>query len=401
MKKNTLKLLVAMLTLTATVNNFAQEKEKEKETKLDWYGYVKADYIYDTRQTVSARQGNFFLYPTAPGAQNSDNNLNGFAIESRLGVSISGPDFFGMKTSGVVEGDFFGVSNADINGFHLRNAYIKLSNDKIDVLMGQFWHPMFVLNVSPSTYSFNAGTPYQPFNRSPQVRIETKGKNVRFIGALLAEMDFKTAGASAARSGLPAVHTQVQFGNDKKFVGGLGVNVKTVRIGGTKKDLTSIAYQAYTKANLGGVVWKLQGTYGGNMTELIQEGGFAMDTNNKYIANKTLSSWTEFSGDFSKSMEWGLFGGYTQNQGFDKGIATRINENGEMVNVQSGSNNVENSYRISPRIGWKSGKMKIGLEGDYSATQYGAINPTTGKFVTSSAGKVDMVRGVVSIFYTF
>lgn len=391
MNKNHIKtLILGVLIFTAWVSNYAQEKQENK-TEVKWSGYIKADYIYDTRQSVSSRKGHFFLYPTAPGNPNdNDDNLNGFALESRLKVDINGSNFFGMKTSGSIEGDFFGVAETDINGFHLRNAYVKLSNDKINIIMGQYWHPMFVLAVSPSTYSFNAGVPYQPFNRSPQVRLETRGKNIRFVGALLTELDFSTKGASASRSALPAAHAQIQFGDASKFTGGFGVNVKTVRINKTKKDLTSMAYQAYVKTVLSGIVWKIQTTYGGNMTDLLQEGGFAMNSKNNYISNKTLSSWTEFSGNFSSSMEWGLFAGYTVNEGF-----------GEAVKKIVGDNSVESTYRISPRIGWKSGKMKIGLEADYSATQYGDINKTTGKFVTNPAKKVDNFRGVASVIYSF
>lgn len=374
----------------ATVETTTAKPKDSKKVKLEWGGYIKADYIFDSRQPVGARRGNFYLYPAPPGEQNGDPNFNGYAIETRLLAKISGFEFFGMKSSGVVEGDFFGVNNDNINGFHLRNAYVKLSNDKIDILAGQFWHPMFVLNVTPSTYSFNAGTPYQPFNRSPQLRIETKGKNVRFIGAVLTELDFRTVGASASRSGIPTVHAQVQFGNDAKFVGGVGGNVKTVRIEGTKKNLTSLAYLGYLKATFSKVTWKAEAVYGGNMTELLQEGGFAMDANGKHIANQTISAWTEFSGDFSKSMEWGLFGGYSVNNSFGKPV----------TNI-TGKHKVFNTYRISPRIGWKSGKVRIGIEGDYSATQYGVINGATGNFVVSDDGKVNNIRGLASIRYTF
>ena len=394
MKKRILTVFV--IAITAVQFGYSQETKKDPEFGVKWGGYVKADYIYDTRHTDAAREGNFFVYPSPENIVggkdiNDEANFNGYAIESRLAATISGPDFFGMKTSGLIEGHFFGANNADINGFSLRHAYIQLSNDKLDILVGQYWHPTFVTNVSPGTYGFNAGVPFQAFNRSPQIRISTKGK-VRFIGVLLTERDFKTGGAASARyAALPAVHAQLQFGSDSNVLGGFGVNVKTVDTNpGYNDDLTSVSFLAYVKAQLSDkVTWKLQGLYGGNMTELLQAGGYGLDKNNDPIANKTLSVWSEFSGDFSESLEWGLFGGYSVDNGY-----------GEQVTVLYNTP-VESSYRIAPRIGWKSGKVKLGVELDYSNAQYGAINPITGDFVTSGIKDVGNFRTALSLKYGF
>ena len=74
------------------------------------------------------------------------------------------------------------------------------------------------------------------------------------------------------------------------------------------------------------MLWKLEGLYGGNMTELLQAGGYGLDKNNDPIANKTLSVWTEFSGDFSDSLEWGVFGGYSKDYGFGEQVAVLYSE---------------------------------------------------------------------------
>lgn len=390
MEKRFLGLLVAFFVTTQSV--YSQE---DKKFGVKWDGYVKADYILDTRRSVNAREGNFFMYPApeeiVDGKDiNDEASFNGYAVESRLRASFSGPDFFGMKTSGVIEGHFFGNRETDIDGFSLRHAFLKLSSQKVDILIGQYWHPTFVTNVSPGTYNYNAGVPYQAFNRSPQIRVSTKG-NVRFIGAILTERDFQTAGDASARySALPAVHAQLQVGKDDGILGGFGVNVKTVDTNpGYDDNLTSTSFIAYGKAKLGeSVTWKLQGLYGGNMTELLQLGGYGLDKDNDPIANKTLSLWTEFSGDFSETLEWGLFAGYNKDYGY-----------GEQVTVLS--NSVESSYRISPRIGWKSGNVKLGLELDYSNAQYGTIDASNGDFVTTGIDNVGNFRTALSAKYNF
>ena len=92
--------------------------------------------------------------------------------------------------------------------------------------------------------------------------------------------------------------------------------------------------------------------------------------------------------DFTDSLEWGVFGGYSKDYGF-----------GEQVTVLS-STGVEDSYRISPRLGWKSGKVKLGVELDYSNAQYGGVNPITGDFVTSGKD-VGNFRTALSLKYGF
>ena len=99
--------------------------------------------------------------------------------------------------------------------------------------------------------------------------------------------------------------------------------------------------------------------------------------------------WTELSGDFSETMEWGLFGGYTENGGFGEAIT--------YVNGFLGT--VENAYRISPRIGWKSGALTIGVEGEYTNAQYGSIDGNGD--ITSSTDSVNNFRLLTTAIYKF
>lgn len=348
------------------------------QTSATLYGYVRGEFAFDTRQVIAGRDANY-IDLAAPINRvdgkdlNSNPNFNGWGLESRLGVKITGPEFFGMKSDAVIESHFFGSTEASINGLGLRHAYVQLSNDDVEILAGQYWHPMFVTNVSPMTYNFNAGSPFQPFNRSPQVRVTTKG-DVRFIGAVITELDFKSVGGKASLSGLPAFHAQVQFGDDSKFVGGLGVNYKTVRTGLNKKNgeerkgdnVGAFNFLAYAKAKLGSVAtWQVYGNYGQNPSELLQLGGLGVDINGKVKNNKTLSLWTEFYGDFTPSFEWGIFGGYTKDYGFNKGIV-----GAETIFGAQGAS----AWRVSPRVGWKSGNTKITTELDYTSTTYGGYN---------------------------
>ena len=366
------KQIMALLALAVAQVGLAQE-----ETSATLYGYAKGEFAFDSRQVVAAREGNFIDLASPNVTGNNVANFNGWGIESRLGVKVTGPDFFVMKSEALIEGHFFG-NNGQTNNFGLRHAYVKLSSDRVEWLVGQYWHPMFVTNVSPGTYNFNAGSPFQPFNRSPQIRFSTKG-NARLTLAAITERDFKSfvyGEGSAAKSGLPAFHAQLQFGSDEKFVGGFGANVKFTRNEGAAakvahgKTLAAFDFLAYAKVQFTeNFAWKIYGNYGQNPSELLQLGSLAYNPVNDDLKNSTtLSLWTEFAGKGSESFEWGIFGGYSQDFGFN--INNFAHSTANAYASLAGGNPVS-TWRVSPRMGWKSGNTKLGLEFDYTSTTYG------------------------------
>ena len=380
------KQIMALLALAVAQVGLAQE-----ETSATLYGYAKGEFAFDSRQVVAAREGNFIDLASPNVTGNNVANFNGWGIESRLGVKVAGPDFFGMKSEALIEGHFFG-NNGQTNNFGLRHAYVKLSSDRVEWLVGQYWHPMFVTNVSPGTYNFNAGSPFQPFNRSPQIRFSTKG-NARLTLAAITERDFKSfvyGEGSAAKSGLPAFHAQLQFGSDEKFVGGFGANVKFTRNTDANaktahgKTLAAFDFLAYAKVQFTeNFAWKLYGNYGQNPSELLQLGSVAYNPLKDDLKNSTtLSLWTEFAGKASESFEWGIFGGYSQDFGFNNKdfgnvlYASRFAVSNAYAKALQdvktlGNESPVSTWRVSPRMGWKSGNTKLGLEFDYTSTTYG------------------------------
>ena len=370
---------MALLALAVAQVGLAQE-----ETSATLYGYAKGEFAFDSRQVVAAREGNFIDLASPNVTGNNVANFNGWGIESRLGVKVAGPDFFGMKSEALIEGHFFANASSgpddNTNNFGLRHAYVKLSSDRVEWLVGQYWHPMFVTNVSPGTYNFNAGSPFQPFNRSPQIRFSTKG-NARFTLAAITERDFTSVvlngKGNAAKSALPAFHAQLQFGSDEKFVGGFGANVKFTRNTDANhktahgKTLAAFNFLAYAKAQFTeNFAWKIYGNFGQNPSELLQLGSvaYSLDPLKDDLKNSTtLSLWTEFSGKASESFEWGIFGGYSKDFGFNENnfFYTTTSKFSQSVGVPG------STWRVSPRMGWKSGNTKLGLEFDYTSTTYG------------------------------
>ena len=145
------------------------------------------------------------------------------------------------------------------------------------------------------------------------------------------------------------------------------------------------------KTKLGAATFKLEGVYGENMSDLLSISGMAEDTSGGYTSNRTLSVWGELSGG-KDNFEWGLFSGYTKNDGFKDAVG------GAMYGLAPTMDHV---FRVAPRIGWKSGSMKIGLEVEYTSAQYGAL-ASNGKDIDSTGiDSVDNVRGLVAVVYSF
>jgi len=59
-------MLIALLGLTYF--GYGQAKKADQKFGIKWHGFVKADYMLDTHQTVTAREGHFlyFQHQTLP-----------------------------------------------------------------------------------------------------------------------------------------------------------------------------------------------------------------------------------------------------------------------------------------------------------------------------------------------
>lgn len=379
---------------------------------ISFSGFVKTDLMFDTRQTVSIREGHFLLYPQNQNIDTKGNDVNAkssfniLSIQTRLNGKITGPDAFDAKTSGVIEGEFFGTADSDVNGFRLRHAYIKMDWEKLSLLVGQTWHPMFITEMFPGVVSFNTGVPFQPFSRNPQVKLTYSQDNFKFIAVAASQRDFTSNGPDGfsstylRNSVIPNLHAQIQYSGGEIFAGA-GIDFKkiTPRIVTTKKvktdeAISSLSFTGFNKLNLDPVTIKLQGVYGSNLADHLMLGGYAvksLDTLSgfeEYSALNCLSVWGELS--VGKEIEYGVFAGYTENLGAKENFSGSYFGRGT---------NIENVLRISPRIQISSGKTRISTELEYTSAGYGIAN-------NLNKGKVEKVKNISNVrilaaFYYF
>ena len=399
------------------VRAFSQSDTIHKETKkygIVFKGFVKSDYWYDSRQVVASREELFLFYP-----QNVDLDINGkdvnaedyvnfSPVTSRLTGIISGPDAFGARTSGLIEGDFSGVTNADINGFRLRHAFAKLRWEKYELLFGQFWHPMFVTEVFPNVISLNTGAPFQPFIRSPQLSITRYFNKMNIQLSFLSQRDNASDGPIGfngvyMRNALvPNLHLQTQYKSDAHVVG-VAADWKTLRprlatekpdsVYITKEQISSYAFMAYWKFKKDKFTWRCKSIYGQNLTEHLLMGGYAVRSidpiteKEKYTPTNHLYMWGNIQ--YGEKIVYGLFGGYLMNRG-------TCHENTGKYYARG--HNIAYVYRVAPSVSWISNTVQLSFEPEYTVAAYG--KPDT-KGIVNDSEEVANLRLLLTLFYFF
>lgn len=428
--KGTVTFIVVLGMLTS-IKAVAQENESNFGIKFS--GYVKSDFFFDSRQAVTAREGHFYLWPSAESSDvsgediNAKPNLNFLAVQSRLTGTITGPDAFGARISGVIEGDFFGQQNININLFRLRQAFVRIRWTNTEVVAGQYWNPLFVTGCFPAVISFNTGVPIMSFAQNPQIRLTQNFGNLQVVIAALAQRDYTSRGPDPAdnsktlvssdflrNSSLPDMHLQLHYSHKNEANGssiliGAGYAIKTIvprlyaEVGGEKhkvdeklRSQTAIAFANFTFKP---VTIKVQGRYGENIADVLAISGFAVKDiedpvtgESSYTPLKSMSFWGELQTNGS-SVQTGIFCGYLKNKGTKEEMSDVDNH------VYGLGTNIESLFRISPRVVFISNKLKIALEMEYTSAAYGSDYDTN--YLPAITSTVSNTRILLSTIYSF
>ena len=392
----------------------AQEEEKSK-WGIKFSGFINTDYFYDSRQVVCARCGHFLLWPAPEKLDpdgvdiNARGSFNFLSIRTRARATITGPDILGAKTLGVLEGSFFGHSNLDLNEFRLRHAFVKLNWENTELLMGQYWNPMFIPECFPAVLSFNTGAPFGPFARNPQIRVSHKLGAIKLSAVAYSHADFvSAAGIPALRNSMiPEMHLHAQYqkaptANSPGILlgGGAGFKrlvpiIETEQGYHTSAGVGSFLTELYGKLTLKKLTIKAEGVLGQNNYDLLMISSFGITSVDPvtgrmtYAPTGSYSVWTEIH---SNNPKWrpGLFAGYTKNLGAGQDISA-----GGIVGSRG---DIDFIYRISPRLIYNVGKMRFGLELEYTVAAFGTINP---EGLVEDSKAVGNLRTLIGVFYFF
>jgi len=173
------------------------------------YGILRLDSSYDTSQV---EPGNYIKWVKSEKDNKNDNQFDMTANQSRLGLKINGPEDDRLKTSGLLEVDFYGLGEENKATIKMRHGYLKLEwpNERFDIIAGQTWDVIaplnpYTLNDTVMWYAGNTGY------RRPQLRL-TKSYS------LSNDVDLKLEGALARTIGRkPSFTGAIDSGSDAGF----------------------------------------------------------------------------------------------------------------------------------------------------------------------------------------
>ncbi len=392
-----------------------------KEWDVSMYGFVRTDYIWDTRKSAQVRELNLNLYPldesplTTDGNadQNSVGQSNFLSVVSRLGVKAKGPDVWGAKINGVLEGDFFGNTESSIGLLRLRHAYVNMDWSKTSLTMGQTWYPAFVPEVFPGVANFSTGILFNPFGWASQVKFKQNlNKEVSFAITAYKEREFTTFAATGQsqnsatiNSSLPTFNGHLQFKN-ANWIAGLQAEYKTIqpltvsngKMSTEKANSTTII--GYAKYSNDKFHVKAYGISGGDLSSFVMLGGYAGYTTSateveKFEAIKTTAFWLDIASN-GKKVAPGLFFGLTQNNGTGKEGATAFYGRGV-----SNGRTIDKVMRVSGRVDFKQNKFRFTPELEYTAATWGDQSAKKDGTADLNLKNVSNMRFTISCVYSF
>lgn len=405
---NSKKLFLLPFLLFSLLNGFAADPS----VGYQLYGFVRNDFYINSRQNFEVLDGLFSIFPkpvdinTNGKDKNAVPNAEMLSVATRLGIDFRGTPIMGAKSTAKIECDFAGISTSYYL-IRIRQAYLKLNWEKTELLVGQTWHPLFG-SVLPTVPSLNTGSPFQPFNRSPQVRAKHMLTNeLSVIGSVNYQMQYMSQGPLGASPSylknalLPDIFLGLER-KSKHWISGVGFDTKTLKI--NDASLTSGSAVAYTQYADNQLQIKAKAIYGQNLSDHLMIGGYGISnestTNNIVYTNfNTLSSWLNLV--YGTKVQTGIFVGFSQNLGTNENL--NIDAAGIITAYGYGfyadtQQLMDRIYRIAPHITYNLSNFKLGFEYELTSADYGKIQGN-GRIENSSTATNH--RAMATISYIF
>lgn len=412
----------SLLFLPSVPSLVAQTVPTERKMNLSFSGFVKNDFITDTRRNAESVDGLYTLWPLKPEYDADGKDINAqpsarmFNISTRFSARLSGWEMGKARAGAFVEIDFTGGDAA--NSIRLRHAYTRFDWAKSSLLFGRTWHPTFIEKVFPGVMALNTGVPFQVFNRSPQVRwTHHLTSRLDLIAAAVYQINYisygpdPVTGLSVASSRYqrdalwPNLHLQFQYFDDH-WVAGAGADWKTIQPRSyttgsdglkrvTREKLSSVAALAYLKYTRGKLEVKAKSMWGQNVSESLLPGGYAVASLDPLTGHETYTPTNHLFSFinliYGQTWKGGLFAGYMKNLGTSQHPVGRFYARGA---------DVGECWRIAPLLCWQQKNLMISLEPEITTVTYGTID-TADKGRVKDAEAVTNYRNLLTLFYFF
>jgi len=361
----------------------------ENKRSYTWYGFVRNDFYYNSRQNEESLDGIFHFYPKPVVATSAGADINAvpqaemLSIATRIGLDIKGDELYNTKVSAKLEMDFAGTGSTYFL-MRIRQAYVRFDRKATGLLIGQTWHPLWG-DVTPTVVSFNSGSPFQPFNRSPQIRLTHQlFKGLTLTGAAVWQMQTSSNGplgftpAYLKSSPIPNLVAGIQYAVTH-LTAGSTLDYKRIRpeTGFINSSMSAAAYLQYKN---GLFCIKGKTVYGNNLADHIMLGGYGLyydsSANRFGYTNLTASSsWINIV--YGKTWQVGAFAGLHQNLG---SVLPMLHQNaaGQYTVYGRGfykeqQELLDRMVRIAPFVMHSINNFMFGVEYNLTLADYGKI----------------------------
>lgn len=403
------------LLLSLILFNMYSFAQKEN-LSYKFYGFVRGDLFYNTRANMAPVDGNFYLFPLdkLPDANGKDINAtpNGsfYSFTTRLGLDMTGPMIGNVRSSAKIETDFGGFSGSTTM-IRIRQAYVALDWTHSQVLIGQTWHPLFG-SVMPEILNLCTGAPFQPFNRSPQIRYQYKKDKLRLSAAALWQLQYLSSGPKGMsedyikNGGIPELTAGVDFTPGKQWLVGAGVHFISLkpRTSSTLNDKTykvnermsTYSYEAHGRYSDGKLSVAAKTIIASSLDHTAMIGGYGVSLVNEttgeqeYTPFRHSTSWLNIT--YGKKWKPGLFVGYTKNLGTDDPLTSEVNVYGLGLTI-------DQLFTVKTALSYNLPNWQIGFEYCPATAWYGTICHQSGKVVNSHAVTNHRFVGVMMYYF--
>ncbi len=344
--------------------------------QVGFHGFAGVSAFSDSRSSATTRNGHIYLYPHGRNlSQNGEDlnkrgELNIDAAHSRLGLDLTGPGFKDIQTTAMIEGDFLGKGSGDSN-VRLRHAYLRFTGERWSLLAGQTWHPLFIPENCPGTIGSNAGAPFHPLNRSPQIQFTWQASpGIQLLLFLIEQNNFRSAGfpKGSEESMVPEFDIQIKWQNKSAWAAlTAGLNSlaipESIEPSGTPVKVKGFHYNASLRYRLPAFTVSMEGIYGGNLSGMAMPGGVGKTVGGEYKPLHTGSLWMGLQSNRMQGWQPGLFMGWLHNTGAGTPVT--------VVEELSRDPKIAVIYGLSPRLKYIFGNVWAGAEWLWTTAEWG------------------------------
>lgn len=388
---------------------------QKKNFTYKFYGFVRGDLFYNTRANMAPVDGNFYLYPLGKKFDADGKDLNAtpngsfYTFTTRLGLDITGPNIGAARTSAKVETDFGGFSGSTTM-LRIRQAYVALDWGKSNLLIGHTWHPLFGA-VFPDMLNLSTGAPFQPFNRSPQIRYQYNSGKMKFTASALWQLQYLSSGPKGMsedyikNSCVPELYGGVDYISQTGWLVGAGIHMislkpRTVsewqgKIYKVNERMTTFSYEAHLKYVATNYMFAAKSLMASCLDHTALIGGYGISSVNpetgeqEYTAFRHSTTWVNFT--YGNKWKPSIFVGYTKNLGTGKELYS-----GEVYGMGL---DIDQLLIFNLNLSYNLPHWQIGLEYSPATAWYGTNNLISGKVEQTYSVTNHRILGLIMYYF--